>query len=107
MSTDQNKKACPISGCNKYHHSLFHNNRRSSSEETAQTTEIEKIDEVLSHCIVDRGVLLRIIPIILSDPEDAYSTFALFDEASTVTLLSEHVADRIGATGQVDPLKIR
>ncbi|KAG5865507.1 hypothetical protein JTB14_009035 [Gonioctena quinquepunctata] len=89
-------------GCNEYHHSLLHNDRRSSSQGIAQTTEIEKIDEVLNHCIVDRGVLLRIIPIILSGPEGEFSTFALFDEASTVTLVSEHITDRIGATGQVD-----
>ncbi|KAG5890028.1 hypothetical protein JTB14_012107 [Gonioctena quinquepunctata] len=44
--------------------------------------------EALSHCIVNRGVLLRIIPVLLSGPEGEFSTFELFDGASTVTLLS-------------------
>ncbi|KAG5866471.1 hypothetical protein JTB14_022364 [Gonioctena quinquepunctata] len=53
----------------------------------------------------DREVLLRIVPVLLSGPEGEYSTFVLFDEPSTVILLSEHAADRIGATGQVDSRK--
>ncbi|KAG5870295.1 hypothetical protein JTB14_020369 [Gonioctena quinquepunctata] len=86
--------------------------RAESFEVVKEVPEVEgmysvKMSKVNPEKNKDRGVLLRIVPIILSGPEGEYSTFALFDEASTVTLLSGHVADRIGATGQVDPLKIR
>ena len=53
-----------------------------------------------------RRALLKIMPVILSGPQGIYQTYALLDEGSTLTLIDEKIASRIGAVGRKDPLLV-
>ncbi|KAG5864307.1 hypothetical protein JTB14_031031 [Gonioctena quinquepunctata] len=73
----------------------FDTNRRGMNHFMARQSEVR-----------EKEVLLRVAPVVLRGPKRDYSTYALFDEASTVTLLSDDLAKTIGLQGTTDPLKI-
>ncbi|KAG5870072.1 hypothetical protein JTB14_010135 [Gonioctena quinquepunctata] len=88
-------------GCDKFHQHLLH-------METPMLGNIEQIQnsETVSHHfeeVREKEVLLRVA----RGPKRDHSTYALVDEALTVTLLSDDRAPTIRLQGTTDPLKIR
>ncbi|XP_044756954.1 uncharacterized protein LOC123315355 [Coccinella septempunctata] len=68
------------------------------------------LEERVNHHIKRREkneVLLRIAPVELTGPKGKVLTYALFDEASTITMIDAKLADEIGATGPCEALKIK
>lgn len=59
------------------------------------------------HVAGSQEVLLKIIPVVLTGPNMTFSTFALLDEASTVSLIETEIATKLGLDGPVQPLKIQ
>ncbi|GBP73277.1 hypothetical protein EVAR_54771_1 [Eumeta japonica] len=49
---------------------------------------------------------LKIVPVELYGPEGSMKVHALLDEGSTVTLIDEQVANRIGAKGRRETLRV-
>jgi Putative peptidase (DUF1758) len=92
------KEECGQNGCKAQHHRSLHRELESEKEKT----------EVVSHASVNvsNHVLLRILPVVLSGPKGKVETFALLDSGSTCSLIEADVAQKIGVTGEVDPLKI-
>jgi len=52
-------------------------------------------------------VLLRVLPVQLKGPNGEITTYALFDEGSTVTLMDHNLANSLGLHGQQDLLQLR
>ena len=52
----------------------------------------------------NKTVLLRVAPVEVSGPAGTVKRYALFDEASTVTLIDAKLASEVGAVGPVQPL---
>ena len=51
-------------------------------------------------------VLLRVLPVTVHGPTASVNTFALLDEASTVTLMDCELAEEIGVVGAREPLRM-
>jgi Pao retrotransposon peptidase/Family of unknown function (DUF5641)/Protein of unknown function (DUF1759)/Integrase zinc binding domain len=82
---------CGIGQCAKNHHRLLHKEPIQHQQQThihVETPEIPK-----------KAALLRVVPVRLQGPKGEFSTFALLDDASTVTMLDTAVAEKIGADG--------
>jgi len=93
---------CLVEGCDRTHHPMLHEERGTSNPRR------EVGGAVFSHSSCSPSqVLLRILPVTLYGPLSEFHTYALLDEASTVTLLTQSVADAIGTTGQQDPLRLQ
>ena len=110
------RKECGQSGCKRYHHRLLHECVKQQKKEgdTLQSKKEEnKQPNVESNCSTNiiqnsNQVLLRIAPITLEGPTGKQlNTYALFDEASTVTLLDKEVAEQLEISGNVKPLCVQ
>lgn len=95
--TCKSKKVCGIDGCKSKHNALLH------ASVKAVTDEIETVNHTIG---MHNSVLLRILPVTLKGPKAEVKTFALLDDASTVTLLDNDVAAMIGVTGEKEPLSM-
>jgi len=90
------KCKCTYPDCYEIHHILLH----------IDTDRLES--ETVAHSSTGPGtVLLRVAPVSLICPKGKVSTYALFDEASTVTLLDSNLANKLGLEGTRDPLSLR
>ncbi|GBP10056.1 hypothetical protein EVAR_77494_1 [Eumeta japonica] len=100
-------KPCKI--CQGGHHRLLHQERttREGHEGSAQTTAV-----VIEHTAISVNnvntmrAYLKIVPVELYGPEGSMKVHALLDEGSTVTLIDEQVANRIGAKGRRETLRV-
>ncbi|KAG5890989.1 hypothetical protein JTB14_017595 [Gonioctena quinquepunctata] len=94
------RKLCNINGCKLFHHPLLHNDEQISENREA---------EFVSHYARGNNneILLRVAPVVSKGPKGIFSTYAPFDEGSTVTSLDEEVAEKIGANGPKDCLRLR
>ena len=72
------KRSCGINGCTMPHNTLLHRNEPSPPAQT-------------HFCGTSREVLLRVIPVQLTGPNDTIKTYALLDDGSTVTMLDKTV----------------
>jgi hypothetical protein len=54
--------------------------------------------------ILEKSVLLRIVPVILKGPISKFSTFALLDDSSTITMVDAAVATKIGVDSPASTL---
>jgi len=88
------KKKCNVHSCPHFHHPILHEFRQTTAT-VAHSSSIQP------------QVMLRVLPVILSGPTGEFSTYALLDEGSTVTLLDERIATQIGAEGPVNPVLLR
>ncbi|XP_044751740.1 uncharacterized protein LOC123311734 [Coccinella septempunctata] len=96
----KSKKKCDVNGCLFKHNPLLHKEPERNSY----------LEERVNHHIKGREkneVLLRIAPVELTGPKGKVLTYALFDEASTITMIDAKLADEIGATGPCEALKIK
>lgn len=54
-----------------------------------------------------KSLYLRILPVELHGPKGSISTFAIFDEGSTTTLIDESVSDALGLQGEKSIMSLR
>ena len=98
------RQRCGTDGCNERHHPVLHSSPR-----------IVQAAVQVTHTTAHSGtsttrtpeVLLRVLPVTLSGPTGTIDTFGLCDEASTVTMVDEDLANQLGARGPVEPLTLR
>ncbi|XP_069365348.1 uncharacterized protein [Maniola hyperantus] len=95
-------KACGVNSCKYFHHKMLHYTKAPEKKEGVEITEI--INSAWT--IQKKQSYLKIIPVQVEGPKGALNTFALMDDGSTVTLIDNSIAELIGATGPIDPLKI-
>nr|XP_034830012.1 uncharacterized protein LOC117987161 [Maniola hyperantus] len=95
-------KACGVNSCKYFHHKMLHYTKTPEKKEGVEITEI--INSAWT--IQKKQSYLKIIPVQVEGPKGALNTFALMDDGSTVTLIDNSIAELIGATGPIDPLKI-
>ncbi|KAG5875602.1 hypothetical protein JTB14_025378 [Gonioctena quinquepunctata] len=83
------RKLHNINECKFLHHPLLHNDEQISENRES---------EIVSHHSRENNneILLSVAPVVLKGPKGISSTYALLDEGSTVTLLDEEVAVKIG-----------
>ncbi|KAL0810721.1 hypothetical protein ABMA28_010045 [Loxostege sticticalis] len=91
-------KPCMVRGCKKTHHPLLHYDK---------LPDTKKETEIVTSTNAQQGhAYLKIVPVRISGPKGYYDTAALLDDGSTVTLIEADIADRVGASGVTDPLKL-
>ena len=114
MSTDCKEKACDKDGCTLLHHELLHktsvranpsSSPKSSSQDKTET-ETVTLNTVHNSCTILGRVLLKLVQVVLTGPKGKKTTWALLDEASSVTLLDESLAKELGLSGRKDTLRL-
>ncbi|GBP95615.1 hypothetical protein EVAR_57020_1 [Eumeta japonica] len=76
-------------------------------EGSAQTTAVVTEHTAVSvNNVNTMRAYLKIVPVELYGPEGSMKVHALLDEGSTVTLIDEQVANRIGAKGRRETLRV-
>jgi hypothetical protein len=97
--------SCGKDGCSSSHHSLLHPTSESFQQQQESVTQ-ETLAHVTAHISKPNRVLLKVLPVTLIGPAGKFSTYAMLDGGSTVTLVAEEVAKRIGASGPEEKLNI-
>lgn len=94
----RNKTNCRINDCKKLHHETLHKEFKTNYNK----------EETNCHILSPNKVLLKILPVKLkAEGGVTLNTFALLDDASTVTLLDENIADFMKLKGPVYPLSMQ
>ncbi|XP_048483435.1 uncharacterized protein LOC125489902 [Plutella xylostella] len=93
-------KPCGKDNCPGRHHVTLHRDKPKPVEKD----DANKIVSV-NHISATRAYL-KIVPVEISGPQGTTRVTALMDEGSTVTLLLNEVADKIGAQGPTEELSI-
>ncbi|XP_043485170.1 uncharacterized protein LOC122513008 [Leptopilina heterotoma] len=118
LGTNHNIRECKAQGCTQpgcthRHHTLLHNDflesrqrtTKSDGKSTSTTENNENNIERVTFTNKDaRRVYLRILPVTLRGPDREIDTYALLDGGSTVSLISEEMADKLGLRGPRRPL---
>lgn len=94
------RKHCGVNGCRFFHHQLLHKITVSAENDE---TEPER-NVVYTTQNESKRVQLRVVPINLHGPRKRLEVLALCDEASTVTLIDERVANELGLSGSKESL---
>lgn len=88
---------CEIDGCNEKHHTLLHGvnyqNVNTGSGQSNCCAAAEKSTML-------NKVSLRIVPVVIEGSSGQVKTYALLDEGSDVTLCTDKLVKRLGATGR-------
>lgn len=103
IKTCRVRKTCSEPNCKMTHHPLLHQSSKSVNDKNKNN------DDLATNCHINDfdKVLLKIIPVTLKGPNQIINTFALLDEASTVTLIESDVANQLGLEGPTKTLKIQ
>jgi len=91
------KKECKMDGCTKNHHELLHKTEAVSQDNRRESTVPQAIGIA---GLNEAEVNLMIVPVVLSGPSGEIETFAMMDTGSTVTLIEEDMANRLGLRGK-------
>lgn len=93
--------SCGQDGCSSSHHRLLHSTTPHSKR---KNSEVQETSAHVNH--QSNRILLKVLPVTLKGPAGSMQTFALLDGGSSVTLVAEEVAKKIGATGPRENLKL-
>jgi hypothetical protein len=85
----KNRRACGISQCDKKHHRLLH---RDAAPQQAQPTATVNVNKTVAP---SRAVLLRVVPVVVQGPKGGLTTFALLEDASTVSMVEVKDAEKL------------
>lgn len=101
---------CGINGCQSGHHRMLHYEKKKSSNHA--DFEADRVDEHLELVGVAMNqqagsTLLRIVPVRLYGKNGAISTYGLFDDGSTITMIDESLATELGLDGPSQKLCIQ
>lgn len=85
---------CGINGCEFLHHKLMH-----KPDDQPQ----ERIEEVAAslnaHNSSTNSCIFKVLPVVIRNGDKYVNTYAMLDDCSSLTLISQDVADRIYARG--------
>lgn len=95
----RSKQICSVNGCNGRHHSLLHNANISRAVTTSTETRA-----ITSHHRTQRSAIFKILPVILHGKEGTIEAYAFLDDGSSLTLMENELADKLGLIGEPDPL---
>lgn len=96
-------RACGKEGCERTHHPLLHF-KPTRNRNTEEPEEPEKVTTACDNR--ELSAYLKYIPVRVTGPKGHFDTYALLDDGSTVTLVEEATAARVGAEGPQEPLNI-
>lgn len=99
IKTCKKRKTCGIGGCNKPHHELLHKDPISRQDNPTTVDSSETVTRTNCHISTNKNVLLKILPVCIFYCDKRVQTYALLDDASTITLIDQSLADEIGMTG--------
>ena len=107
------KSPCGINNCKWPHHQILHRSDNSKPElkpkpesEGSSKNSVEQTQAVANTWDNSSCMLLRVAPVELKGPKGAVCVLALFDEGSSITLIQENIANKIGAEGPESPLNL-
>lgn len=81
------KKWCLVEGCQSFHHPLLHK---------CSSTVIQLTTNFFTASIYEKRVLLRTLPVHIYGSNKTMDILALWDEASTITLIEKEVLTNLG-----------
>ena len=105
-------KSCNVSGCTKPHNRLLHALPQPSAEpDSPQPSEdppttAATVAQLFSCDMPVKHTYLKVVPVSVCGPKGSIDTYALLDEGSTVSLLDQDVALRIGTQGPTTAMEI-
>ncbi|XP_037931304.1 uncharacterized protein LOC119666101 [Teleopsis dalmanni] len=99
----RSKKYCGINGCKRQHHFSLHEEKKP----IASPAEIALNSTVLSCQTSSPAHLFKILPVTLCGPKGHYTTYAILDEGSSISIVEERVAVALGLKGQLQPLTLQ
>ncbi|GBP58286.1 hypothetical protein EVAR_11564_1 [Eumeta japonica] len=90
------------------HHRLLHQERttREGQRGAPDDSRRHRAHAISVNNVNTMRAYLKIVPVELYGPEGSMKVHALLDEGSTVTLIDEQVANRIGAKGRRETLRV-
>lgn len=98
-------------GCTKPHHVFLHKDEVKFIEDNKNISSENHINkdltEINCHITGNKNVLLKILPVVISKGKRYVQTFALLDDASTVTLIDEDLAVQLDLDGPKHSLCIQ
>lgn len=95
------KKKCGVENCKKLHHYMLHYTVKEKSPDYACDEDVEI--QTNCHTIPMNGkekILFKIVPVKLFGPTGSVDTYAFLDDGSSVTLMEDSIARRIGFNGE-------
>lgn len=106
------KKICGRNDCRKLHNPMLHENQpqpdgmHNRGEPSTSSASCETNLNISN--TRNKNVLLRVVPVILTSSTGIQvETYALFDEASTITMIDEDISDELGLHGEIQPLSLQ
>lgn len=93
------QRQCGVNGCTVHHNALLH------SYEQPSVSSLSTLNNHTSSNV--GGSFFRIVRVTLYNNKNVVTIYALMDDGSTLTLLEEAVAEKLGVRGTNDPLCIR
>jgi len=97
-----------IDNCEKSHNRLLHKSQSVADVPKEDKTSTTVVQE--KNCHVNEKtnkVLLKVVPILVMGKTKSINTFALLDDASTVSLIDQDLANELELEGPVEPLNMQ
>lgn len=96
---------CDIDGCRQSHHKLLHYVKSPPAKETKEE---DKPVETVAHtyALLKPKVLLKVVPITVHGSKQSVQTYALLDDAATISLIAADIADSAGLQGQTTTMRV-
>ena len=101
------RKNCGINGCHRPHHQLLHKDENVNDRHSEILNTSSQVDTNCHILQSSTNILLKIIPVRLSSQKGNINTYALLDDASTVTLLDQEISDQLRLKGPNCPLHLQ
>ncbi|XP_055622871.1 uncharacterized protein LOC129766371 [Toxorhynchites rutilus septentrionalis] len=106
-------KQCGINGCKFKHHPLIHKSHERESSDSNQSEGQHSPDtqadgEIHNHQqLTKSNVFYQIVPVTLKNNDKIINTFAFLDAGSSLSLIDEEIANKLGLNGRIDPLMLK
>ncbi|XP_055614840.1 uncharacterized protein LOC129761155 [Toxorhynchites rutilus septentrionalis] len=105
-------KQCGINGCKFKHHPLIHKsqerNTSGQNESEGRSSPNTQEGEIHNHQqITKSNVFYQIVPVTLKNNDKIINTFAFLDAGSSLSLIDEEIANKLGLNGRIDPLILK
>ncbi|XP_036329145.1 uncharacterized protein LOC118741318 [Rhagoletis pomonella] len=103
LSTCHRRTVCGVNGCQRKHHQLLH----SQTEASRPTSSENQVQHVFNCRQESQSTLFKILPVTLFGPRGKIEIYAMIDEGSSVSLLSDSIATSLGLQGPASLLSLQ